>query len=125
MFIFFRVILVRVCVHFFVLMSLPPPSATRTYTLFPYTTLLRSPRQGEPDRHAVGNPGSRRARPQERLSRGDVASLGRNRGQHDRTEEHTYELQSLMRSSYAVFCLKKKTKLISPIHNTTNNTGFM
>src|SRR3546814_3155864 len=77
-----------------------PPRSTRTDTLFPYTTLFRSPgdRQG---------PAARPARHQSR-GRG---SAGQKRGGPDgRSEEHTSELQSLMRISYAVFCLKKKKK---------------
>src|SRR3546814_2789680 len=65
-----------------------PPRSTRTDTLFPYTTLFRS---AAPD--AGGN-----AHPHRRLHP-DV---------RNRSEEHTSELQSLMRISYAVFCLKKK-----------------
>src|SRR3546814_9028811 len=72
-----------------------PPRSTRTDTLFPYTTLFRSSvrRAGR-----GGHP--QRARPhQRRRSR---------KPQLRRSEEHTSELQSLMRISYAVFCLKKK-----------------
>src|SRR3546814_3140482 len=92
-----------------------PPRSTRTYTLFPYTTLFRSGRRPR----AVDQHVARRAR---------QATTGRARRQleagrrHDddergprptvrvevRSEEHTSELQSLMRISYAVFCLKKK-----------------
>src|SRR3546814_6345189 len=73
-----------------------PPRSTRTDTLFPYTTLFRSIRKpadgwSRPCRAtACGAPRRRRA------------STSR------RSEEHTSELQSLMRISYAVFCLKKK-----------------
>src|SRR3546814_4917646 len=87
-----------------------PPRSTRTDTLFPYTTLFRSrlrrlqslpaPRGG---RHP-SPPGGRR---------------GDGRG-HPRSEEHTSELQSLMRISYAVFCLKKKT--ISSTRQTHTHT---
>src|SRR3546814_960463 len=74
-----------------------PPRSTRTDTLFPYTTLFRSGDRAGRCRHREAawraRPGSRlHIRP--RLSR--------------RSEEHTSELQSLMRISYAVFCLKKK-----------------
>src|SRR3546814_3593740 len=68
-----------------------PPRSTRTDTLFPYTTLFRSPA------------GEDRA----------VADLWRWRSASTRairSEEHTSELQSLMRISYAVFCLKKNKK---------------
>src|SRR3546814_6372628 len=80
-----------------------PPRSTRTETLFPYTTLFRSlvPRTGDGERAAFRYG----ARAHYRLQ-------GRSRGiypQHvPRSEEHTSELQSLMRISYAVFCLKKK-----------------
>src|SRR3546814_10618488 len=103
--------------YFFFLMLRRPPRSTRTDTLFPYTTLFRSPAQHvlqvpkaaaeppcEPD--APGQ-GPRRQRSARRsallLSRRQPLSAGR-------SEEHTSELQSLMRISYAVFCLKKKTK---------------
>src|SRR3546814_18133377 len=81
------------CILFFFLMIQRPPRSTRTDTLFPYTTLFRSGPAGEPD------PRQRRRRGVERV----VAA-----GQLQRSEEHTSELQSLMRISYAVFCLKKK-----------------
>src|SRR3546814_4181826 len=70
-----------------------PPRSTRTDTLFPYTTLFRSRA-----RRGAGRPGDR-----------DPAQppCFRRRGQR-RSEEHTSELQSLMRISYAVFCLKRK-----------------
>src|SRR3546814_8860066 len=86
----------------FFLMIRRPPRSTRTDTLFPYTTLFRSdPRRSLPVRR-YGD-GRRRGwtagisqvlKPCEQLA--------------DRSEEHTSELQSLMRISYAVFCLKKK-----------------
>src|SRR3546814_5474201 len=81
-----------------------PPRSTRTDTLFPYTTLCLS-HPGAP-LHAV------RLR---ELRRCAAACCRRGRPQPadpvrlDRSEEHTSELQSLMRISYAVFCLKKKT----------------
>src|SRR3546814_2182192 len=83
---------------FFFLMIRRPPRSTRTDTLFPYTTLFRSP---------VAQP------PVDQLPRraGDARSPGIPPFAHpiaDRSEEHTSELQSLMRISYAVFCLKKK-----------------
>src|SRR3546814_1226439 len=92
---------------FFFLMIRRPPRSTRTDTLFPYTTLFRSlapehPGQKLPvatrpamlafDRHVVAR--------RELLDDLDVGG--------QRSEEHTSELQSLMRISYAVFCLKKK-----------------
>src|SRR3546814_972136 len=107
-----------------------PPRSTRTDTLFPYTTLFRS----QPRRHAgVGahGDGSGRAggpqrqsgfavrRRQRRCGRGRTGQGGAvgpaqevdgRKVRAGRSEEHTSELQSLMRISYAVFCLKKKTK---------------
>src|SRR3546814_3068090 len=87
-----------------------PPRSTRTDTLFPYTTLFRSCRRRDPpagDRPAgVGppwqlhQPGLQR-HPADRYLAGGGCACGR-------SEEHTSELQSLMRISYAVFCLKKK-----------------
>src|SRR3546814_7724640 len=105
----------------FFLMIRRPPRTTRTDTLFPYTTLFRSrgDRASRPPRPraegAARDCGRDRAAlrpdlcrreappPQARaLSRPAEARL------HQRSEEHTSELQSLMRISYAVFCLKKK-----------------
>src|SRR3546814_5051452 len=101
-----------------------PPRSTRTDTLFPYTTLFRS--IGGVRLHKVGRIGLRggdrgldaaetdamfgpdigfqpqRLRRIAKVDGGDVAA--------PRSEEHTSELQSLMRISYAVFCLKKKKK---------------
>src|SRR3546814_5128271 len=93
-----------------------PPRSTRTDTLFPYTTLFRSGASRAERAESEAHTGCSRA-PQE-LSAMDVAHLmfsGR-QGVLDRkrspvqgrSEEHTSELQSLMRISYAVFCLKKK-----------------
>src|SRR3546814_7673630 len=93
-----------------------PPRSTRTDTLFPYTTLFRS---GEVVRTTM----VRRAF--ETLS--DVPTrlfafsddMDGLRKVPDRSEEHTSELQSLMRISYAVFCLKKKQKFIKEERNST------
>src|SRR5213075_3480133 len=71
---------------FFFLMIRRPPRSTQQGTLFPYTTLFRSPR---------GRAGAHRA-------------TGRPAGDSRRSEEHTSELQSRLVISYAVFCLKKK-----------------
>src|SRR3546814_1375838 len=76
-----------------------PPRSTRTDTLFPYTTLFRSDSISRQARHW-----RRAARP--RQSR----SVNPRPPESRRSEEHTSELQSLMRISYAVFCLKKKNK---------------
>src|SRR3546814_1661317 len=102
-----------------------PPRSTRTDTLFPYTTLFRS----LPERLAAyellleGAPELRRlvsyvqiAAPS-RAGMPEYAALGARLGRMTdringrRSEEHTSELQSLMRISYAVFCLKKKNKI--------------
>src|SRR3546814_9810276 len=113
-----------------------PPRSTRTATLFPYTTLFRSPRQRLPRQQGLPERGGcpangRKARspagrcleqsggclrwcapttksdrrlPAHAADRSQVCQgLGR-------SEEHTSELQSLMRNSYAVFCLKKKNQ---------------
>src|SRR3546814_12520223 len=82
----------------FSLMIRLPPRSTRTDTLFPYTTLFRSVR----DLGVCGRRSSDR-------QRGAGAAPCKRRGEPARSEEHTSELQSLMRISYAVFCLKKKT----------------
>src|SRR3546814_2305231 len=112
-----------------------PPRSTRTDTLFPYTTLFRSP-----PRYRTPTP-STRARSTSRAERqyrlrppcrascaahrandplAEAASLRRSLHRssalpEQRSEEHTSELQSLMRISYAVFCLKKK-KHKKPFH---------
>src|SRR3546814_4448129 len=75
------------------LMIRRPPRSTRTDTLFPYTTLFRSLRHG-----------ARCCAAQQQQGRF---------GRLLRSEEHTSELQSLMRNSYAVFCLKKKRRAVS------------
>src|SRR3546814_6832121 len=103
-----------------------PPRSTRTDTLFPYTTLFRSRR-------------GRRFRPDPRISRqhqfqpsvvrehlepASAAQRGVDpqgyRFRPVRSEEHTSELQSLMRISYAVFCLKKKKTTKKYTHNHNN-----
>src|SRR3546814_3955696 len=98
-----------------------PPRSTRTDTLFPYTTLFRSAGRADDREHpqaAEGDrgPGGGGARRSERRVRGPARPADRERRQRGaarrrgeaRSEEHTSELQSLMRISYAVFCLKKK-----------------
>src|SRR3546814_4366288 len=108
-----------------------PPRSTRTDTLFPYTTLFRSAHR-EPDQLVELFTASGqhqdvaiRSSPdltadldaiqagQPQIEDDDVGILGDHRdciGASVRSEEHTSELQSLMRISYAVFCLKKKSK---------------
>src|SRR3546814_6474024 len=83
---------------FFFLMRRRPPRSTRTDTLLPYTTLFRSIAT-----HPA-LPLDAVAQPQDH---GDGQAHHEVRGVDDRSEEHTSELQSLMRISYAVFCLKK------------------
>src|SRR3546814_7847679 len=85
-----------------------PPRSTRTDTLFPYTTLFRSCQ-------LIGIAFADRAQPasgnRQRLVPLDFAELaGTAFTTRNRSEGHTSELQSLMRISYAVFCLKKKKK---------------
>src|SRR3546814_6278735 len=102
-----------------------PPRSTRTDTLFPYTTLFRS---------QAGDRGGMESALVESAARGQADAGGdfpagdegrdglgprdrqllAQRHDHRRSEEHTSELQSLMRISYAVFCLKKKRN-----HETT------
>src|SRR3546814_3126231 len=95
-----------------------PPRSTRTDTLFPYTTLFRSLQ-----RPALRNaPDDGRYHPNPVQRRHERPALSRYGARHDRSEEHTSELQSLMRISYAVFCLKKKTKNIIQDNTTKQNT---
>src|SRR3546814_2756437 len=84
-----------------------PPRSTRTDTLFPYTTLFRS--AFSPLRGRDG-PTQHRARPALCDVRCPKHQRGHAGNPDQRSEEHTSELQSLMRISYAVFCLKKKKK---------------
>src|SRR3546814_2963149 len=81
----------------FLLMIRRPPRSTRTDTLFPYTTLFRS----------VLEPGTVGAKCM------DTGYLSIGEKPPERSEEHTSELQSLMRNSYAVFCLKKKRPCVA------------
>src|SRR3546814_2874353 len=99
---------------FFFLMIRRPPRSTRTDTLFPYTTLFRSGRR-HPAIFAI------RLRPAA-LQADRVAEAARPAAigiVDERSEEHTSELQSLMRISYAVFCLKKKT------NNNSTHTSYI
>src|SRR3546814_1838641 len=79
-----------------------PPRSTRTDTLFPYTTLFRS------DPHAP-EPGAEPDQSGPQSGHHQLPRIALARAHCRRSEEHTSELQSLMRISYAVFCLKKKT----------------
>src|SRR3546814_9015313 len=118
---------VRVCcvVLFFFLMIRRPPRSTRTATLFPYTTLFRSAGAHPRAPHAASRAARREpaaSRPQPRRGRGGSDGPGAQAAPgaltSERSEEHTSELQSLMRISYAVFCLKKKKKTITIVPNT-------
>src|SRR3546814_1680394 len=86
-----------------------PPRSTRTDTLFPYTTLFRSSGQ----RGLVGHDEPHRTAGGQRSGR--VAC---------RSEEHSSELQSLMRISYAVFCLKKKKQYNLKNRNLLKTTTY-
>src|SRR3546814_3128999 len=87
-----------------------PPRSTRTDTLFPYTTLFRSVR-AQLRRTCGGDADAGARRAAALVERGDRRRRGEGGGA--RSEEHTSELQSLMRTSYAVFCLKKKIQVSS------------
>src|SRR3546814_2143385 len=89
-----------------------PPRSTRTDTLFPYTTLFRSVCRSVTHNRC---PCASRRRPCSVDQTICLNSAAAKRCDLTRSEEHTSELQSLMRISYAVFCLKKKTK-IKPIY---------
>src|SRR3546814_7285291 len=111
---------VPICYVFFFLIVRRPPRSTRPDTLFPYTTLFRS----RPNRNdgiawpATAIPSANRSisvlgRKAAKTPKGTESSSAN----ASRSEEHTSELQSLMRISYAVFCLKKKT---NPTNNNIN-----
>src|SRR3546814_10869331 len=103
-----------------------PPRSTRTDTLFPYTTLFRSARDDRPSGDTTApamwirySPDRRGIHPQTHLKdyigilqadalAGYVVPKFMLRWRFGRSEEHTSELQSLLRISYAVFCLQKK-----------------
>src|SRR3546814_4394761 len=91
-----------------------PPRSTRTDTLFPYTTLFRSWKANHEKKELTPAAISKHIRAFEKLGVTQVALSGGEALMHSnlwalcRSEEHTSELQSLMRISYAVFCLKKK-----------------
>src|SRR3546814_5393400 len=89
-----------------------PPSTTRPDTLFPYTTLFRSPARYTGQCRDVSQ------------CRAGHTTLEKGFFGRFRSEEHTSELQSLMRISYAVFCLKKKTtnKANKQTKNTSTST---
>src|SRR3546814_16698860 len=93
------------CTCVFFLMIRRPPRSTRTDTLFPYTTLFRSVMESNRFRHLRSHGPDRVQGVHGALE--DHRQPGPAEGAQ-RSEEHTSELQSLMRISYAVFCLKKK-----------------
>src|SRR3546814_10505263 len=115
---------------FFFLIIRRPPRSTRTDPLFPYTTLFRSGSmfpKSQPPNNIFGDMSRRAVRPEIATSlrgdecifvnigqiiSGDIRDIQAGPECRPRSEEHTSELQSLMRISYAVFCLKQKT-----IHN--------
>src|SRR3546814_4900440 len=106
-----------------------PPRSTRTDTLFPYTTLFRSTGGGRQYAGGGGNGVQWRRAYGSREHHGDgrpktARALLEAAAQGGRSEEHTSELQSLMRISYAVFCLKKKKKQINTKEHHTAYTAL-
>src|SRR3546814_1111778 len=109
-----------------------PPRSTRTDTLLPDTTLFRSADPRWDDRDRGRRAASSLYRPSRQWRRSDRGKRRNERARHPlhrrsrtgdvgrgdrRSEEHTSELQSLMRNSYAVFCLKKKKQIDQTAHN--------
>src|SRR3546814_10435212 len=118
-----------------------PPRSTRSDTLFPYTTRFRSKGQCGParqeeiaagaHRHELFDPlqldRARRGRDGEaalgtEVGGGEGVGLARQTMECGRSEEHTSELQSLMRNSYAVFCLNKKNTFNQKVKTYTRMT---
>src|SRR3546814_5056689 len=99
-----------------------PPRSTRTDTLFPYTTLFRSRHSSSGSRRIERNQLYREILPSRSVQ--PLVSQQRPAIIRARSEEHTSELQSLMRISYAVFCLKKKNhiSIITLIHRISADT---
>src|SRR3546814_2703967 len=121
------VILLCFIVFVFCLMIRRPPRSTRTDTLFPYTTLFRSTLLKRQDFNFSARAVSvrtslsaiaRHAAAARRLRSRTCVSAEPSASAWHRSEEHTSELQSLMRISYAVFCLKKKKKKNHITHQT-------
>src|SRR3546814_12972651 len=109
----------NVLLTLFFLMIRRPPRSTRTDTLFPYTTLFRSYATIYGDMNGGYNP-------LKDMFKMEVFRLAAWRNSHVpgdclRSEEHTSELQSLMRISYAVFCLKKKKTTSTSTTLSTNS----
>src|SRR3546814_9124001 len=108
-----------------------PPRSTRTDTLFPYTTLFRSmedakkwveqyfaniPSSDLPEKPDISEPRQtqeKRFTKEDKLANKPAIAIAYKMPDRNRSEEHTSELQSLMRISYAVFCLTKKTQNIN------------
>src|SRR3546814_1008548 len=103
---------------FFFLMIRRPPRSTRTDTLFPYTTLFRSLVREIFMRYAEHGSAARLVR-ELQVEGHTTKSWETQTGK--RSEEHTSELQSLMRISYAVFCLKKKNNNQNKISHPRNH----
>src|SRR3546814_18862648 len=105
------------CVAFFLfvffLMIRRPPRSTRTDTLFPYTTLFRSGQRILKKLGITGLP----------IVNVENACSSSSSAFRERSEEHTSELQSLMRISYADFCLKKKKLITTKLNTTTTPTN--
>src|SRR3546814_2840142 len=102
-----------------------PPRSTRTDILFPYTTLFRSSRQVRTCFGSDRMPTSRFANAMEFWTLRKLTGWSGRQAiavAHCRSEEHTSELQSLMRNSYAVFCLKKNNRLRDHRHNNPPQT---
>src|SRR3546814_20112472 len=96
-------------ISFFFLMIRRHPISTRTDTLFPYTTLFRSDVAGINSRgELAAMEGEWQARRRSAAMADGASLIAPDTVWFARSEEHTSELQSLMRISYAVFCLKKK-----------------
>src|SRR3546814_9532152 len=112
-----------------------PPRSTRTDTLFPYTALFRSVAGIQPIAVPAGI-GRHDKRDRDLAARArrlalchqlhpHVPFLRGGGGRQRRSEEHTSELQSLMRNSYAVFCLKKKSKSMSTIFTSSIHSAII
>src|SRR3546814_5371556 len=111
------------CVLCFGIVLRRPPRSSRPHTLFPYTTLFRSPRAKSADVTSLAALTHRRRDILREAAPSLASSLPHRYPRHHtregkrredsglRSEEHTSELQSLMRNSYAVLCLKKKTTI--------------
>src|SRR3546814_9288008 len=96
-----------------------PPRSTRTDTLFPYTTLFRSSADPDPGLHLC-----LRAHGEASVAGDRVDPDRAGRAGAGRSEEHTSELQSLMRTSYAVFCLKTKIHYTQIQHKKCSTISF-